>query len=171
LSISTDLYKYYYKYEKEVDVKAQLKCSNCGAEIENLNFSWGRKQWLWFIPVMVFIFFLPFVMDYVVGDGKHDFRTELTAKETERRFMNGTIEILGVVENHGKVNWENIVVQADIYGKNKKFLDQLSTKTSANLLPSSSEHFKISSKEFPEARWKDIEDIKVKVSDAYHSKY
>ena len=152
-------------------MKAQLKCSNCGAEIENLNFSWGKKQWLWFIPFMVFVFCFPFFTDYVVGDGKHDFRTELTAKETERRYNNGSVEILGTVENHGKVNWQHIIIQADLYGKNNRFLDQLSTKMNANLLPNSSDHFKIDSKEFPESRWKDIEVIKIKVSDAYHSKY
>jgi hypothetical protein len=54
--------------------------------------------------------------------GKHDFRTDLVIKDTERRFAQSTIEILGVIENHGKVNWENIVVQADLYGKDKKFL-------------------------------------------------
>ena len=102
---------------------------------------------------------------------KYDFRADLTVKDVERRFVNGTIEILGVIENHGKVNWESIVVQADLYGKDKKFLDHLSTRTSVNLLPGSADHFKISSKEFPEARWKAIEEIKVKVSDAYHSKY
>ena len=115
---------------------------------------------------------MPLGMRYLIGgDNKYDFRTDLTIKETEKRFTNGTIEILGVIENHGKVNWENIVVQADFYGKDKKFLDHLSTHTSANLLPGSSYHFKISSKDFPETRWKAIEDMKVKVSDAYHSKY
>jgi len=152
-------------------MKAQVKCSNCGAEISNLNFSWGRKQWLWFIPFIVIIILMPIIMTHMMGGGKYDFRTDLTIKDTERRFVNGTIEILGVIENHGKVNWQNIVVQADLYGKDNKFLDHLSTHTSANLLAGSTDHFKISSREFPEARWKAVEDMKVKVSDAYHSRY
>jgi len=154
-------------------LKTQLKCSNCGAEITNLKFSsWLRKEWLWFIPFVIIIFFLPDVIIlYKIYGGKHDFTTELTAKETERRFLNGTIEIFGVIENHGKVNWEDIVVQADLFGKNKQFLDQLSTRTCANLLPGTSEYFKISSNDFLESRWKEIEDIEIKVSTAYHSKF
>ena len=152
-------------------MKAQLKCSNCGAEMSNLNFSWGRKQWLWFIPFIVAMLLLPFVMDYTMSKGKHDFRTDLVIKDTERRFANGTIEILGTIENQGKMNWEDIEVQADLYSKDKKFLDHLSGYNRTNILPGGSEHFKISSKGFPESRWLAINDIKVKVSSAYHSRY
>ena len=152
-------------------MKAQLKCSNCGAEMSNLSFSWGRKQWLWFVPFIALVVILPITMNYIMGGGNHDFRTDLIVKDTERRFADGTIEILGMIENHGKVNWENIVVQADLFGKDQKILDHLSTNVRLNLLPGDSGYFKISSKEFPEARWKAIENMKVKVSDAYHSKY
>jgi hypothetical protein len=152
-------------------MKAQLKCSNCGAEISNLSFSWGRKQWLWFIPFMVIIILIPIIMNYAIRGGKQDFRVDLVIKDTDRRFNNGTIEILGIIENHGKVNWKNIVVQADLYGKNQKFLDHLSCNACADILPGGSEHFKITSKEFPQARWTAINDMKVKVSDAYHSNY
>jgi len=152
-------------------MKAQLKCSNCGAEISNLNFSWGRKQWLWFIPFIIFMILFPFLMDHIFKGGKHDFRSDLIIKDTEKRYTNGTIEILGIIENHGKVNWENIVVKAELYGKDGKFLDELTGRISVNLLPGAAEHFKISSKEFPEPRWEAINNMKVKVSDSYHSKY
>ncbi len=152
-------------------MKAQLKCSNCGAEISNLNFSWGRKQWLWFIPFIIFMIFFPFLMNYTMKGGKHDFRSDLIVKDVEKRYTNGTIEILGIIENHGKVNWENIVIEAELYAKDGKFLDEVTGRTSANLLPGAPEHFKITSKEFPEPRWESINNMKVKVSDAYHSKY
>ena len=153
-------------------MKAQLKCSNCGAEMSNLNFSWGRKQWLWFIPFMVFVFLFPILMDKtILKKDTSNFRTDLVIKDTERRYTNGTIEILGLLENHGKVNWENIVVKAELYGKEGKFLDVLTGHTSANLLPGAIDHFKIESKEFPELRWEAINYMKVKVSDAFHSKY
>jgi hypothetical protein len=153
-------------------MKAQLKCSNCGAEISNLNFSWGRKQWLWIIPFMLFAFLFPIIMNHTMLKGdEHNFRTDLIIKDTEKRYTNGTIEILGTLENHGKVNWENIVVKAELYGKDGKFLDVLTGHTSANLLPGAIDHFKIESKDFPELRWKAINDMKVKVSDAYHSRY
>ncbi len=157
--------------KKETNMKAQLKCSNCGAEISNLNFSWGRKQWLWFIPLIIIAFVFPFAMDHMLKGGKHDFRTDLIIKDIEKRFANGTIEILGIIENHGKVNWENIVVKAELYGKDGKYLDELTRRISANLLPRATEHFKIEAKEFPNERWEAINDMKVKVSDAFHSKY
>ena len=153
-------------------MKAQLKCSNCGAEISNLNFSYGRKQLLWLIPFMIFIFLFPILMEKtILKKDTANFRTDLVVKDTEKRYTNGTIEILGLLENHGKVSWENIVVKAELYGKDGKFLDVLTGRTSANLLPGAIDHFKIESKEFPTQRWEAINDMKVKVSDAYHSKY
>jgi hypothetical protein len=152
-------------------MKAQLKCSNCGAEISNLNFSWGRKQWLWFIPFIIFMILIPFLTHYFMKGDKHDFRSDLVIKDTEKRYTNGTIEILGIIENHGKVNWEHIVIEAELYAKDGKFLDELTGRISANLLPGSVEQFKISSKAFPDLRWEAINAMKVKVSNAYHSKY
>ena len=107
----------------------------------------------------------------ILKEDKNNFRADLIIKDTEKRYTNGTFEILGILENHGKVNWDNIVVKAELYGKDGKFLDVLTGRTSANLLPGAIDHFKIESKEFPELRWEAINDMKVKVSDAYHSKY
>ncbi len=152
-------------------MKAQLKCSNCGAEISNLNFSWGRKQWLWFIPFILFAIFFPMFMDHMLKGDKHNFRTDLIIKDTEKRYIDGTIELLGVIENNGKVNWENIVVKAELYGKDGKYLDEVGGRIPVDLLPGATEHFKLSSKDFPQQRWEAINDMKVKVSDAYHSKY
>jgi hypothetical protein len=153
-------------------MKAQLKCSNCGAEISNLNFSWGRKQWLWFIPFMIFVFLFPILMEKtILKKDTSNFRTDLVIKDTEKRYTNGTIEILGKIENHGKVNWENIVVKAELFGKDNNFLDEISGRIATNILPGGTDYFKLSSKDFPEARWQAINDVKIKVADAYHSKY
>ncbi len=149
-------------------MKAQLKCSNCGAEISNLNFSWGRKQLLWLIPLMLFAFLFPIIMETILKKDTSNFRTDLVITNTEKRYINGTIEILGLVANHGKVNWENITVQAELYGKDGKFLDQLTGRVAANILPGGTDHFKLSAKEFPGERWEAITDMKVKVADASH---
>jgi uncharacterized protein YegJ (DUF2314 family) len=38
---------------------AKAKCSNCGAELSNLTFSWGKRQWLWsllgFLPLVTML--------------------------------------------------------------------------------------------------------------------
>jgi hypothetical protein len=151
-------------------MKAQFKCSNCGAEISNLNMSWGKKQWLWFIPFFIFIICMPFIMKFIMED-KSDFRADLTLKDIEKNYLNGTIEIFGIVENKGKTNWENIIIEAELFDKNGKFIDEIDNRLYTNLLPGTSEHFKISSKDFPESRWQSIDNLKVKISDAYHPKF
>ena len=113
---------------------------------------------------------MPFWLNFIMKD-RNDFRSALSLKNIEKRYINGAIEILGIVENGGKVNWENIVIEAELCAKDGKFLDELTGRIAANLLPGASEHFKISSRQFPESRWESINDMKVKVSDAYHSKY
>ena len=69
-------------------MKAQLKCSSCGAEITNLNMSWGKKQWLWFIPLIVFMIFIPFIMDSWFRDS-NDFRSDLSIKDIENAMCAG----------------------------------------------------------------------------------
>jgi hypothetical protein len=110
-------------------------------------------------------------MEHTMKGDKHNFRTDLLIKDTEKRYTNGTIELLGVIENHGKVNWENIVVKAELYGKDAKYLDEVDGRISVDLLPGATEHFKLSSRDFPQQRWEAINDMRIKVSDAYHSKY
>jgi hypothetical protein len=102
---------------------------------------------------------------------KDDFRFDLIIKYTEKRYVNGTVDVLGIIENHGKVDWKHIVVKAELFGKGNTFIDVLTDQISSNLLPGTTEHFKISAKEFPEPRWEAIKDIKLKVADAHHSKY
>jgi len=151
-------------------MKAQLKCSNCGAEISNINMSWGQKQWLWVIPFMILALSMPFLTEYVLKE-THDFRSDLSVKDLERRYVDGMVEILGVVENHGKVGWQHIAIKAELFSKDGKFLDQLISHNNVNLSPGTSEHFKLSAHDFPESRWKAITDAKVKISSASHSRF
>jgi hypothetical protein len=152
-------------------MKAQLKCSKCGAEISNLTISyWEKKQWLWFIPFLIFIVSMPLLFQYLTKD-KNDFRSDLRLSNTEKNYDNGTIEVFGVIENGGKVDWESIVIEAEFFADNGIFLDELTERICTNLLPGASEHFKISSKDFPQSRWDAIHEMKVKVADAYHAKF
>jgi hypothetical protein len=112
----------------------------------------------------------PFAFPYLVEGGKHDFRLDLVTKDIEKRYENGTIEILGVIENHGKVTWKNVYVKADLFDKDSRFLDQVSSCLYLNLSAGDSEHFKISSKDFPSDRWESVKETKVKVTSAYHSR-
>ncbi len=102
---------------------------------------------------------------------RNDFRTDLTVKNTEKSYVNGKVEIFGVVENHGEVDWEHIVIEAELFDRNGKFIDEITNRISVHLPPGASENFKISAKDFLKSRWQSIDNLKVKVSDAYHSKY
>ncbi len=105
-------------------MKAQMKCSNCGAEITNLNMGWGKKQWLWLIPFIILMMAMPLFMEFMLKDN-NDFRSDLSLKDIEKQYTNGTIEIVGVIENNGQVDWENIVVEAELFSFDNKFLDEL----------------------------------------------
>ncbi len=123
-------------------MEAQLKCSNCGAEISNLNMSWGRKQWLWIIPFMFLAFVAPFISNFMIKGGGNNFRSDLSIRDIESRYENGNIEILGTIENHGKIDWERIYVKAEFFNKNGKFLDVLTCGIPDNLAPGAVEHLR-----------------------------
>ena len=151
-------------------MKAQFKCSNCGAVVSKLNLYYNKKQWLGIILTGIVIGAMFIAIDKLLED-KNDFRSDLHLSNIEKNYLNGTIEVFGIIENRGKVNWENIVIEAEFFADDGKFFDELTKNTCINLLPGASEHFKISSKEFPQSRWDAIHEMKVKVADAYHSKF
>jgi hypothetical protein len=149
-------------------MKTQLKCSNCVAEVSNLNFGWDKKQWLWWsIPFLVFIIAIPFIMELLMRDNS-DFRVDLSLGNIEKQYTDGTIEIIGVIENKGEVDWDNIIVQAELFSAEGKFLDELTRRIYTKLSPGASEYFQIQSEDFPKERWEATKEIQVKVSDANH---
>lgn len=150
-------------------MKSNLKCSNCGAEITNLNFGWDKKQWLWFIPFLLFLFIIPFAFEFVMKD-RSDFRVDLSVNIADQKFSDDTVEIIGVIENNGKVEWEDIIVQAEFYSADERFLEEITRRVYTKLPSGASEYFQIQSKEFPEDRWEATERIEIKVSEARHSR-
>lgn len=95
----------------------------------------------------------------------------MSLKSIEKSYQNGTIEFIGVVQNKGKVDWENLEIEIEVFSKDGKFIDELNRRLSVNLSPGESEYFKISAKEYPESKWNLISDVKAKIADAYHSRY
>lgn len=144
-------------------MKASVKCSNCGAEISNLNFSWGRKQWLWVVPVLV-VSLLPLWRIYMP---KGDFRQDLVIQVLERRPVDKTVEILGSVSNTGKSRWENINIDCLFFDPTGTFIDKASGRVEAVVRPGGKEYFKITAKD-PSGRLV-TEGVKMeaKVADAY----
>lgn len=90
---------------------AKVKCSNCGAELTNLNFTWGKKQWLWSLLIlpMLLIGFFPLWNLY---KPKGDYTTDLRSVVLEKRVIGRDVEILGTIKNVGNTRWKNIRLDA-----------------------------------------------------------
>jgi len=150
-------------------MKAAVKCSNCGAEITNLNFSWGKKQWIWFLPIIpiMLIGFLPL---WNLNKPKGDFREDLKITILEKRQAEN-YEILGTVENNGKTEWENINIDCDFFDSKGAFIDKASGRVGAVVMPGGKEYFKITAKD-PSARLTASGvELKAKIADAYTSRF
>lgn len=67
-------------------MQTSLKCSNCGAEINNLKMTWNRNQWfiLPMIPIIVVVstILMIFLIKFIEGN-RNDFRSE--TKEAYRK--------------------------------------------------------------------------------------
>lgn len=149
---------------------ARLKCSNCGAEISHLDISPGKRQWIWLLPFLAFMIAMPLAMDRWMRDGS-DFRADLSAMESARRYGNGTVEILGAVRNGGQARWQHVVVKAEFYGADGQYLDELSERIAGAIAPGATENFKITGKDFPRERWEAVRETKLRVADAFHPRY
>jgi energy-coupling factor transporter transmembrane protein EcfT len=76
---------------------AKMKCSNCGAEMSNLNMSWGKKR-LWFIiPIMLLGFLLMAKLFWFKGEPTK----ELTITEVQKRTNGSALENVGPLTNNG----------------------------------------------------------------------
>jgi hypothetical protein len=125
-------------------MQATVKCSNCGAEITNLSFTWGKKHWLWMMPLIILLPLLSMIPMWQIFKGKGDFRKDLQITVLETRKDEGKIDILGTVQNSGKTAWENIQLTVDFFDAQGKFLDQESGRVTNSVGPGDTEHFKIS---------------------------
>lgn len=123
-------------------MQAKLKCSNCGAEITNLNMSWGKKQWIWSLLIMI-----PFIILILWSERpKPDYSKELSANLIDTRHIDERIDVIGKLINKGTHEWQSVDVKAEFYDTNGKFIDEGSTYLSGGLRPMKEEYFKITLK-------------------------
>jgi hypothetical protein len=143
-------------------MKASVKCSNCGAEITNLNFSWGKRQWLFIIPAILIGFF-PMWHLY---KPKGDFRKDLQLTVLEKRIAGKSVEILGTVENKGRHSWDSIHINAEFYSPDGKFVDQASEYLSSAVSSGAKENFKICIPDASDWAKSDATRLQLKVGNA-----
>jgi len=117
-----------------------MKCSTCGAEMSNFNFSWGRRYWLFTIPIMLMGFYPLFRMTFLKGD----VTKELVISEVQERKTGRSIDVVGLITNNGSHKWSSVTIEAEFYDAKGVFLDEESTYLRAEVPAGPKEHFKIS---------------------------
>ena len=117
-----------------------MKCSNCGAEMSNLNMSWGKKH-LWFAIVILLVGILPSVKLFWF---KGDARKDLVISEVQKRTAgDGSLEILGLITNSGKYEFSSVTIEAEFYDAAGNFIHEEDEYLSSDLAGGAKEHFKI----------------------------
>ena len=118
---------------------AKMKCSNCGAEMSNLNMTWGKKQMLLIIPIML-IGFLPLArMMFFKGD----IMKELAISDIQSRPAEMSLEVVGLITNSGSHDWSGITVQAEFFDGKGGFLNEATEYLQSDVKAGAKEHFKI----------------------------
>lgn len=148
-------------------MKATVKCSNCGAEITNLNFSWGKKQWLWLVPVLL----ISIVPMWRLYKPKGDFREDLKVQVLQKREVDKGLEILGDVSNVGKTRWENINIDCLFFDAKGAFIDKASGRVDAVVMPGGKEYFKITAKDTSGQIASQDGKMELKIADAYSNPF
>lgn len=124
-------------------MNAKLKCSNCGAEMNNFNLSWGKKYWLIMIPAML-VGILAFVPMLKMTFFKGDVTKDLVISDVRKRVNDQSIEVVGLITNKGRHTWSSVTVEAEFFDGSGAFLDELSSYLASEIPVGAKEHFKIS---------------------------
>ena len=118
---------------------AKMKCSNCGAEISNLNMSWGWKNYLMVVPIML-LGFLPLLRTTFF---KGDITKELTISDVQRRSVDRSLEIVGLIANKGNRTWSGVTIEAEFFDASGAFIDEATDYRRADISANAQEHFKV----------------------------
>jgi hypothetical protein len=118
---------------------AKIKCSNCSAEISNLNISWGKKQ-IWFMVPIMLIGFYPLAKMTVF---KADPLKDLAIAYVEQRSVERSLEFTGIITNSSSRTWSSVTVEVEFFDSTGKFIDEESERIDSDIGPHAKEHFKI----------------------------
>lgn len=148
-------------------MKANIHCSNCGAELQSLNMNWSmRRQWLWMLPILI-LGFLPLGRLYF---GQGDFKKDLLLTVLERQPTTSGLDLLGRIENQGRRAWQSIEVEAEFYDRDGKFLGESAATVRSQVAAGESENFRISLRN-PPLKSPEEGRLEVKVANAYSSPF
>lgn len=120
-------------------MNAKMKCSSCGAEMSNLNMSWGKKQYWFMIPVML-IGLLPLLkMTFFKGDITKD----LSITNVQTRVEGSSLEVVGLITNKSSREWSSLTIEAEFFDASGAFVDESSEYLRSDIGGHKEEHFKI----------------------------
>ena len=148
-------------------MKAQMKCSNCGAEIENLNMSWGKRQ-LWLVLPILVIGFYPLVKLTLFKSVVTD---DLSISSVETKIEGSSLEITGIITNSSNNEWSGISIEAEFFDNSGKFIDEASHYLRSDIPGKAKEHFKITINNPPQAALNGEMQPKLKLSGGHTSSF
>ena len=148
-------------------MKAKMKCPSCGAEMENLNMTWGKKYWFFVIPIMLLGFFPLAKMTFFKGDPTKD----MTISDIKSDTDGSTIEITGLITNSGRHEWTSFTVEVEFFDKSGNFLDEQSEYLRSSIKPDAEEHFKVSITGADKRLSEEGVDLRVKIAGGHTSPF
>lgn len=124
-------------------MKANVSCSNCGAEISNFNLNWGRKYWLYMLPVLVLAFLPMLFFNRHLFLGAPDFKKDIQVNLSSTSFGEDGVIFVGYLENTGEHTWSGIEIEAEFFGPDGTFVDEANERLNIRLAPGEKENFKV----------------------------
>ena len=165
-TIGQVLYKVRNLFRKNT-MKAKMKCSNCGAELENFNMNAGIKQFWVVLPILLIGFFplakLTFFKSVVSDD--------LSISSVEVQTKGSSLEITGLITNSSNNEWSGVSVEAEFFDNSGKFVDEASHYLRSDILGKAKEHFKITIRNPPQAALNGEIQPKLKLSGGHTSSF
>ena len=115
--------------------------------MSNLNMSWGRKQFLFIVPIMLLGFFPLIKMTFFKGDITRD----LAVSEVQTRTAGTSLEIVRLITNSSGRTWSGVTVEAEFYNASGEFVDEANQYLRSDIAGDAKEHFKITIPNPPKA--------------------
>ena len=149
-------------------MKAKLKCSACGAELDKVTLSWGRVHSLIILPIMLLALIPMFwiVWSMFVGN---DFNKDLHLRNIQNTVSESSLTVLGAIENSGGRRWEHPTIKAEFFTSAGQFVGEQSRRLDGSIAPRSMENFSIKVTDIPQQFVRDQGRIDVKISNAFKS--
>jgi len=121
-------------------METKLTCSNCGAEVSNLNMASSKRYAL--IPlVFMVVAFVPLIKIWFF---KADATKDLKISQIQKTVTAESIDVTGLITNEGRHRWSSVYLEAEFFDKAGNFLGEESERISSDIIPEIKEHFKVS---------------------------